>query len=139
MRFSKVIHFSGRLIRAFILEGKETANMAKTFAREGSGRLFPVIQQKRPTEEELKAALEQVKDIPRFLPFFVVLVAPVPGITEGYLLVATTLERWLGQKFRLLPSHFSNLMRATKPKEPKDNVPPDPTPANSTPPPTPEM
>ncbi|MCB0577445.1 MAG: hypothetical protein KDC61_22990, partial [Saprospiraceae bacterium] len=47
----------------------------------------------------------------RFLPFFIVVVVPMPGVTEGYTLLAVTLEKWLGEKFRFLPSRLSKVVR----------------------------
>jgi hypothetical protein len=47
-----------------------------------------------------------LKDIPRFLPFFIVVIVPAPGVTEGYALLAVTLEKWLGRRISLLPSQF---------------------------------
>jgi hypothetical protein len=69
-------------------------------------------QSRNPSPEELKEAVEQLKDIPRFLPFFIVVVVPVPGVTESYTLLAVTLEKWLGHKFRLLPSAISKAIRS---------------------------
>jgi len=40
------------------------------------------------------------------LPFFMCIVVPVPGITEGYAVLAVTLESWLGHRISLLPSQI---------------------------------
>lgn len=94
-----------------MLEGKETKQMLHAFLREGRGRLLVSFKSKNPSPEELKKAVEQLKDLPRFLPFFIVVVVPVPGVTESYTLLALTLEKWLGHKFRLLPSEISKAIR----------------------------
>lgn len=104
-----------RMIWAMVMEGVETTRMVKVFARHGTGKLKLTKAHRNPTPEELKEAVDQLKDIPRFLPFFVIVVVPVPGITEGYAIVALTLERWLGDRMRLLPSQFRDLW-STKPE-----------------------
>ena len=72
-----------------------------------------------PSEEELQKAKEQLRDIPRFLPFFVIIVVPAPGVTEGYALLAITLERWLGQRISLLPSQLRKVFQKNA-----ENTPP---------------
>lgn len=98
------------MLWAMVMEGVETTRMMKVFARKGTGKLRITPAHRNPTPEELREAVEQLKDIPRFLPFFVVVVVPVPGMAEGYALVALTLERWLGDRMKLLPSRFRGLL-----------------------------
>lgn len=100
-----------RLLWAFVTESQETKDMMLTFLRQGKRIVIRNGSEDGPTEEEIKAALEQLKDIPRMLPFLVVTVVPAPGITEGYVLLVLTLEKWLGQKIRLLPSSFRRLFQ----------------------------
>ncbi len=116
-----------KMLWAFILEGAETKQMIQTFALKGKHRLHLTDPEKGPTEEEMRQAVKQLKDIPRFLPFFVFIVAPMPGVTEGYVLLAITLEKWLGQKVNLLPSHFRDVFK-------KDDDAPDPSKNNPNPP-----
>ncbi len=93
------------------MEGVDTTKMLQVFGRHGSGKLRLTPAHRHPTPAELEEALEQLKDIPRFLPFFVVVLVPVPGVTEGYALVALTLEKWLGHKFKFLPSRFRDIWK----------------------------
>lgn len=118
MKLRETIRLPRRLIWALIMEGKETTQMLKVFARHGTGKLRLTPAHRRPTPEELHAAVEQLKDIPRFLPFFVIVVVPLPGVTEGYAIAAVTMEKWLGDKFRLLPSQFQGIFRREN-KEPE--------------------
>jgi hypothetical protein len=74
--------------------------------RQGQGKLLVNMSARQPTPEELDKAREQLKDLPKFLPFFVLVIVPLPGVTEGYALMAVTLENWLGRKISLLPSQF---------------------------------
>ena len=104
MKVREIIRLPRRLLWGLVMEGVETHQMLNVFARHGSGQFCIVRTRRQPTPEELGAAVEQLKDIPRFLPFFVVVVVPLPGVIEGYTVVAVTLERWLGQRVRLLPS-----------------------------------
>lgn len=117
-RFKKITRIPRRMLWAFVLEGEETRQMIQTFALKGKTHLRIADPEKGPTEAEMRKAMEQLKDIPRFLPFFVFIVAPMPGVTEGYVLLAVSLERWMGRRFSLLPNHFRNVFQ----KEEKDDV-----------------
>lgn len=119
MKFREITKLPRRMLWALVMEGVETTRMMHVYARHGGGKLKITPVHKHPTAEELREAGEQLKDIPRFLPFFVVVVVPVPGVTEGYALVAMTVEKWLGHKFRLLPSRFRKVLEAEK-KEGKE-------------------
>ncbi|MBK6994220.1 MAG: hypothetical protein IPH31_04600 [Lewinellaceae bacterium] len=83
MKLREIIKLPRRMLWAMVMEGVETTRMVKVFARHGTGKLRLTPAHRNPTPEQLKEAVEQLKDIPRFLPFFVVVVVPVPGITEG--------------------------------------------------------
>lgn len=96
------------VLNAFWTEGVETRNMVRTFVKQGKGQLLLTKQESAPTEDEIRRAVEQLKDLPRFLPFIVMVSMPVPGVTEGYVLLAVSIEKWLGQKVSLLPSSFRN-------------------------------
>ena len=102
------------MLWAMVMEGVDTTRMLRVFGRQGTGKLRITSKDRNPTPEELAEALEQLKDIPRFLPFFVVVLVPVPGVTEGYALIAMTLEKWLGAKFRFLPSRMRHVMDTEK-------------------------
>lgn len=116
-RFRRLVRFPQMMMWAFFMEGVETKHMLKTYARYGRGKLLLSTRSKRPTPEELQQAKEQLKDIPRFLPFFVVIMLPAPGVAEGYTLLAVTLEKWLGDRVRLLPSQFRDLMHGAQAAE----------------------
>ena len=103
-----------RVLWALVMEGKETSQMFKVFVRHGSGKLRLTPAHRHPTPEELREAVEQLKDIPRFLPFFIILVVPIPGMAEGYTIVAVTLQKWMGGRIRLLPSQFRRILHPEK-------------------------
>lgn len=105
---------------AFMMEGIETKNMVRTFVKQGRGQLLLSKEHEPPTEEEIREAMEQLKDLPKFLPFFVFIAVPVPGVTEGYVLLAVSIEKWLGERFSLLPSHFRNVFQKKKQEPPFD-------------------
>ena len=92
-------------------EYKETVEMANIFGRLLQHRFGLGKSGQLPTEEEIAFALEQLKDLPKFLPFFSILFIPVPGITEMYIVLAYTIERLTGNHIRLLPSHFSKMIK----------------------------
>jgi hypothetical protein len=101
-----VIQMPKKMLWALYMEGVETTQMVDTFVRQGQGKLLVNMSARQPTPEELDKAREQLKDLPKFLPFFVLVIVPLPGVTEGYALMAVTLENWLGRKISLLPSQF---------------------------------
>lgn len=113
------------MLWAFLMEGVETKQMLHTFARYSRGKVLFFTKTNEPTAEELQQAREQLKDLPRFLPFFVIVMVPAPGVTEGYALLAITLEKWLGRRISLLPSQFRKVLQKEKPKP---NGQEDPTP-----------
>lgn len=123
-RLRRVVRVPRMMFWAFMMEGIETKNMVRTFVKQGKGQLLLSKQSEPPTEEEIKEALAQLKDLPKFLPFFVFIAVPVPGVTEGYVLLAVTLEKYLGQKFSLLPSHFRQVFE--KKKEATEEPPEEP-------------
>jgi hypothetical protein len=108
--FRRIIRFPRMMLWAFLMEGVETKQMLHVYARYGRGKLLFFTKTNDPTPEELQKAKEQLKDIPRFLPFFIVVVVPAPGVTEGYALLAITLEKWLGRRISLLPSQFRKVL-----------------------------
>lgn len=121
-QFRRMIRFPRMMLWAFFMEGVETKHMLHTYARYGKGKLL-ISKTNIPTPEDLLKAKEQLKDIPRFLPFFVIIIVPAPGVAEGYALLAVTLEKWLGDRFRLLPSQFREVMQAKTVEEVEDAKP----------------
>lgn len=117
-QFRRVIRFPRMMLWAFLMESIETKQMLHVYARYGRGKLLFFTKTNDPTEEELHQAKEQLKDIPRFLPFFIVVMVPAPGVTEGYALLAITLEKWLGERISLLPSQFRKAFQKNALKKP---------------------
>ncbi|MEQ8704468.1 MAG: hypothetical protein RIC19_11140 [Phaeodactylibacter sp.] len=100
-----------KLGRAARMEAVETRDMALTLSRLLHRRFRPNSKTPIPDEAEIKAAMEQLKDLPRFLPFFSLIFMPVPGITELYIITALSLERFSRGKISLLPSQLRRLSR----------------------------
>lgn len=109
MKLREIARLPRRLLWALVMEGVDTTKMLQVFGRHGTGKLLRLPAHRQPTEAELAEAIAQLKELPRFLPFFVVVLVPVPGVTESYALVAITLEKWLGDRFRLLPSRLKHI------------------------------
>lgn len=95
-----------KLGRAAKMEAVETRDMAVTFGRLLRRRIKPGSDTPLPDEVEIRAAMEQLKDLPRFLPFFSLMFMPVPGITELYIITALSLEKLSQGKISLLPSQL---------------------------------
>ncbi len=107
----RVTRMPRMLLWAFWLEGAETKKMLQTFVRKGKSQVLVSTASDTPTDEELKEAMAQLKELPKFLPFFVFITVPIPGMTEGYVLLAFTLEKWLGRRFSLLPDQFQKVFQ----------------------------
>ncbi|MBI1228199.1 MAG: hypothetical protein GC192_23395 [Bacteroidetes bacterium] len=105
------------MLWAFMMEGIETKNMVRTFVKQGKGHLLLSKESEPPTEEEIRQAMEQLKDLPKFIPFFIFIAVPMPGVTQSYVLLAVSLEKWLGQKFSLLPSHIRAVFQKKNPDD----------------------
>ncbi len=110
------------MLRAFVMEGKETKQMALTFLKQSKG-LWQGDAHVPPTEEEKQQAMAQLKDLPRFIPFVMLLSFPVPGVTESYVLLAVSLEKWSRSRVTLLPSNFRRVFQKEKPRASKHPVP----------------
>lgn len=100
-----------KLGRAARMEAVETRDMAVTLSRLLHRRFRPNSDTPLPDENEIKAAIEQLKDLPRFLPFLSLMFMPVPGITEIYIVTALSLERFSRGKISLLPSQLRRLSK----------------------------
>ncbi|MCS7035733.1 MAG: hypothetical protein RMJ33_14210 [Saprospiraceae bacterium] len=109
-RFRQIIRLPRRMFWALVMEGVETKQMMHTYALLGASYVLPIAS-RRPTVEQLAQAREQLGDLPRFLPLFVVIIVPAPGVTEGYALLALSLQRWFGLKLRLLPSQLHRIFQ----------------------------
>lgn len=109
-KFRRITRVPRLMLRAFVMEGIETKQMVQVFVRQGRNRLLRSTTNP-PTPQEKEQAMAQLKDLPRFLPFFMLLTMPLPGVTESYVLLAVTLEKWSGSRVTLLPSNFRNVFR----------------------------
>lgn len=104
-------HNLHKMRKATGAEMLETRDMALTLGRLLQHQLGINKGQGLPSEEEIAAAFDQIKDLPKFLPFFSLVFFPVPGITEMYILLAYSIEKLSGETVRLLPSNFSKMVK----------------------------
>ena len=116
-RLKKFTRIPRRMVWAFVYESLETKQMIQTFAHRGFVELRMADPASGPSPAEMDRAVRQLRDIPRFLPFFVFIVVPMPGVTEGYVLLAVSLEKWLGRKVSLLPSQFRKVFQEPEEQE----------------------
>ena len=64
-----------------------------------------------PTKEELDEALNQLKDIPKLLPYAIVMLAtPIPGSSTMYTVFAYFLKKRSNGKINLLPDSFDDIL-----------------------------
>lgn len=105
-----------KLGHAAKMEAVETRDMATTFGKILGKKLRLNKNGELPNEQEIKEAISQLKDIPKFLPFFTMVFLPVPGITEAYIFLAFTLEKLSKGGISLLPSQISKVVKGEKKK-----------------------
>jgi len=112
-------------IRAFGQEAEETEQMARSFFKLLEAKLDMSGRKEPPTEEEVKAAIEQLKDVGRFSIFTTLVILP-GGVVS--LVGLELLARKFGiRSFNLIPSSFrkkkSNLPARQDPEDPGSQTP----------------
>lgn len=110
MKFREITRLPRQFLWAIAMEGVGTTRMIHVYARHVTRNLNLRSPQQNPSSEELQVAGEQLKDIPRSLLFLVVFLIPVPGFVGGYTLAAISMEKWSGDKIKLIPSRFRKLL-----------------------------
>lgn len=91
-------------MRAFGKEAKETEDMARSFFGLLENKLNLKNRKTPPTEEEVKAAIEQLKDLGRFSVFTTISIIPGGGFS---LIGLELLARKFGvSNFTFIPSSF---------------------------------
>ena len=104
-------------ISAFGKEAEETEQMALSFFKLLEAKLDLSGRKEPPSEEEVKAAIEQLKDVGRFS-FFTTMVILPGGVIS--LLGLEMLARKFGIKgFNLIPSSFRKQKKTNLPAKPK--------------------
>lgn len=103
------------------MEAVETRDMASTFGKLLAAKLKISKNSQLPNEQEIKQAMSQLKDLPKILPFFTMVLLPVPGITEVYIFLAVALEKLSKGGISLLPSQIRKVVRGKK-KEKKEET-----------------
>jgi hypothetical protein len=104
-------------IRALGTEAEETEQMARSFFKLLEAKLDLSGRKEPPTEEEVKAAIEQLKDVGRFSIFTTLVILP-GGVVS--LLGLELLARKFGIKsFNLIPSSFRKRKNTKLPDDPE--------------------
>jgi hypothetical protein len=107
-----------KVLKGFHKEAVETSEMASSFFRLLEHTLKLNERTDPPTREEVKAALEQLKDVGRFSIFVTAVILPGGVIS---LIGLELLARQYGINFSLIPSAFK---RKKKGEDPYRNDPP---------------
>ena len=103
-------------IRAVGEEAGETEEMARSFFKLLEAKLDLTGRKEPPSEEEVKAAIEQLKDVGRFSIFTTLVILP-GGVVS--LLGLELLARRFGIKsFNLIPSSFRKRQKSNLPAKP---------------------
>jgi len=114
MKFRQITRLPRQFLWAIAMEGVGTTRMIHVYARHGTRKLKLRSAHRNPSPAELQVAHEQLKDIPRSLLFLVVFLIPLPGVVGGYALAALSMEKWSGDKIKLIPSRFRDLINPEK-------------------------
>ncbi|MBU0489393.1 MAG: TerB family tellurite resistance protein [Bacteroidetes bacterium] len=85
-------------------EAVETKDMVVVFGNVLRAKLNIDKRKDMPSDKEVKEAIKQLKDVPKFLPIVVTLAMPLPFVNSLYLLTAIALYKTSGKKVNLLPS-----------------------------------
>ncbi len=107
-------------LKAVGQEAEETEQMARSFFRILESKLNLNERSEPPTEEEVKEAIEQLKDVGRFSLFTTVSILPGGAVS---LIGLELLARRFGVKgFTLVPSSFQKKKKSApeKPKTPQE-------------------
>lgn len=103
-------------VTAFGKEAEETEQMARSFFKLLEAKLDLSGRKEPPSEEEVKAAIEQLKDVGRFSIFTTLVILP-GGVVS--LLGLEILARRFGIKgFNLIPSSFRKKKHRNLPAKP---------------------
>lgn len=105
----KIIMIYKKLFIAVKMECKETLEMVQYFLDFIKQRLSLSNNRIKLSSEKARKAWDQLRDIPKILPFFLLCLIPIPGITEGYLLLTVFLEKKADNRMSLLPSQFRGI------------------------------
>lgn len=101
---------ASKVINAFKQEGRETASMMRVFNYQLRNKLRLDTRGNTPTPEEIKSALEQLKDIPKLAPYAVILLSsPIPFSSTMYTAAAVYLKKVSKGYIDLLPGSFNDV------------------------------
>lgn len=101
MKFSNLLKSAKAISKALLMECVETKEMLIT--------LYRFIMRKEVSTEEINNAKAQLKDILKLLPVTIILIIPIPGLTEAYFASILVLEKKFNIKTGLLPSQLEKL------------------------------
>jgi len=97
------------VVEAWKLEGKDLGGIAEIL-------FYPinsVVNSKavKPTEEEIKEAVQSLIDIPRVAPLIVIFVSsPIPGSSLFYLSTIKVIEKITGNRIKMIPRRFRKII-----------------------------
>jgi hypothetical protein len=101
---------ASKVINAFKQEGRETASMMRVFNYQLRNKLRLDTRGNTPTPDEIKSALEQLKDIPKLAPYAVILLSsPIPFSSTMYTAAAVYLKKVSKGYIDLLPGSFNDV------------------------------
>ncbi len=71
-----------------------------------------------PSDEEINKALKDLSDIPKIAPLVaIILAAPIPGSSIGYLVIMNSLKKLTKDKIDLVPKRFGEIFNNEEKKD----------------------
>ena len=107
-------------VKAVGQEADETEQMARSFFKMLEAKLNLNGRAEPPTEEEVKAAIEQLKDVGRFSIFATLVI--LPGGVVSLLGLELLAKRFGVKGFNLIPSSFRKKKKSNLPANPETLV-----------------
>lgn len=97
------------IVEAWKLEGKDLGGIAEVLFYPINSVVNP--EAVKPSEKEIKEAMQSLIDIPRVAPLIVIFVSsPIPGSSFFYLSTIKIIEKITGNRIKILPRRFRKII-----------------------------
>ena len=109
INLEEIKDLSKDIVEAWKLEGKDLGGIAQIL-------FYPINSTVnkdavKPSDEEIKEAVQSLFDIPRVAPLIVIFVSsPIPGSSLFYLSTMRILEKITGNRIKMIPRRFRKII-----------------------------
>ena len=109
LKLDEIKDLSKDIVEAWKLEGKDLGGIAEVLFYPINSVVNP--EAVKPSDEEIKEAVQSLIDIPRVAPLIVIFVSsPIPGSSLFYLSTIRILEKITGNRIKILPRRFRKII-----------------------------